>query len=143
MSGDLVYPDGAVRTTPLIGIPGSNDSVTLDDLLNADHLGHAVLTTFVVDEPWLLSHFNPTTALTLVANAQADSDARTQRSGDIIRVQPEFPKPHVQIVHSKLLLLFYAHSMRLVVCTGNLVEDDWTIMHNCVYVHDFPMDDTR
>ncbi|KAJ2021490.1 hypothetical protein GGI14_000067 [Coemansia sp. S680] len=143
MSGDLVYPDGAVRTTPLLGIPGSNYSVTLADLLNAGHLEHAVLTTFVVDEPWLLSHFNLTTALTLVANAQADSDARTQRSGDIIRVQPEFPKPHVQIVHSKLLLLFYAHSMRLVVCTGNLVEDDWTIMHNCVYVHDFPMDDTR
>ncbi|KAJ2862578.1 hypothetical protein GGH94_004198, partial [Coemansia aciculifera] len=66
-----------------------------------------------------------------------------QRSDNIVCVQPEFPKPHVQIVHSRLLLLFYTHSMRFVVCTGNLVEGDWTIMHNCVYVWDFPMDNTQ
>ncbi|KAJ2059403.1 hypothetical protein GGI17_004419 [Coemansia sp. S146] len=107
MPDDLVYPDGAVRTTPFIGIPASDDSVTLSAFLNADHLEHAVLTTFVIDEPQLLAHFNLMTTLTLIANAQANSDMTIQRS-DIIRVQPEFPKPHVQIVHSKPLLLFYA-----------------------------------
>ncbi|KAJ2838753.1 hypothetical protein FBU31_000847 [Coemansia sp. 'formosensis'] len=143
MSDELVFPDGVVLTTPLLGIAAGNESVTLTGLLNADNLEHAVLTTFIIDEHWLLAHFNPTTTLTLVANGQVQSETSTQTPHNVVRVQPEFPKPHVQIVHSNILVLFYAHSMRFVVCTGNLVEDDWTIMHNCVYVQDFPMDNTR
>ncbi|KAJ2447052.1 hypothetical protein GGF42_005536, partial [Coemansia sp. RSA 2424] len=141
----MLYSDGAVRTTSLRGVPSSSESVTLADLLDASHLRHAVLTTFVIDEPWLLSHFNATTApaptLTLAANASVHlSDFTSDSHLAIRRVRPELPKPSVQIVHSKLLILFFANFMRFAVCTGNLVEDDWTIMHNSVYVQDFPMD---
>ncbi|KAJ2732462.1 hypothetical protein IW152_003793 [Coemansia sp. BCRC 34962] len=142
MSSDLRYPEGAVRTTPLLGVATDNETVSLADLLNADYLEHAVLVAFVLDEPWLLSHFNPTTTLTLVAGNLFDSD-ETEHPDNVVYVCPEFPLPHGQIVHTKMLLLFYTHSVRLVVCTGNLVKDDWTIMHNCVYVQDFPMDSTR
>ncbi|KAJ2739324.1 hypothetical protein GGI20_006126 [Coemansia sp. BCRC 34301] len=144
----MLYPDGAVRTTPLRGVQDSNNSITLADLLDAKHLHHAVLTTFVVDERWLLSHFGTgvtaKVALTLVANAHVlHSDSTPDSHVTIRRVRPEFPKPSVQIVHSKFILLVFADYMRFAACTGNLIEDDWTIMHNSVYIQDFPMDDAR
>ncbi|KAJ1718902.1 hypothetical protein LPJ61_006433, partial [Coemansia biformis] len=143
VSGDrswLEYPRGAVRLTSLRDVQCSaGEYVSLAEILDAGHITEALLTTFQLDGDWLLSHFPPTTPLTLVANDASSLDTAPTRARITI-VQPEMVVPRVQIVHSKIMILFYAARMRLVVATANLVEDEWSVMHNAVFLQDFPLD---
>ncbi|KAJ2666675.1 hypothetical protein IW148_000662 [Coemansia sp. RSA 1199] len=46
-------------------------------------------------------------------------------------------------MHTKLMLLVYTNHVRFVVSTGNLVEGEWTVVQNSVFIQDFPLDYTR
>ncbi|KAJ1831702.1 hypothetical protein LPJ63_004086 [Coemansia sp. RSA 2711] len=135
----LSFPDGAVRVTPIDGIDDP-DALSLAAILDADHLDSALAASYVLDLDWLVSHLHPRTRLTLIADQI--QHATTDPSSYAV-VDPELPQPNVQLVHSKLLLLFYPQHMRLVVSTANLAPDEWSLVHNCIYLHDFPRDATR
>ncbi|WFD30932.1 hypothetical protein MSPP1_001958 [Malassezia sp. CBS 17886] len=48
-------------------------------------------------------------------------------------------KPHPRALqHVKLLLLFHATFVRVVISTGNLTQTDWSRYENMFYVQDFP-----
>ncbi|KAJ2448558.1 hypothetical protein EV183_005377 [Coemansia sp. RSA 2336] len=137
MSG-LKFPNGAVRVTPLLHakVP---DALSFAEILDPTNLQAALLTSFTLDINWLEQHqINPDASLTLISQ-----HIRYNDSADLARytiVRPEFPSPHVQIMHSKLMLLFFPRFMRFVVSTANLVEDEWSIVHNCLFIQDFPLD---
>ncbi|KAJ2705688.1 hypothetical protein H4R19_005092, partial [Coemansia spiralis] len=114
-------------------------SLSLAEILDAERLGTALLTTFRVDGDWLLSHIPRTTALTVIADRHKSLDAAAA-SGRLALIRPEMAVPGVQIMHTKLMVLFYAAHMRLVVTTANLLEDEWTMVQNMLFVQDFTLD---
>ncbi|KAI8318006.1 phospholipase D/nuclease [Martensiomyces pterosporus] len=139
-NSSLVYPAGAVRITKMHGLDNDPaESVSLPDILDAANLRYALLTAYLVDEEWLLSHIGPATNVTLVLSGTPPSGNAVSSDSGVTRVYPELFKPEVQIMHSKLMLLFYAHHVRLVISTANLIKDDWSIMQNAVFIQDFPL----
>ncbi|KAJ2559823.1 hypothetical protein EV175_000137 [Coemansia sp. RSA 1933] len=141
------FLEGAVRVTAMQGEEyDPREAITFVELVDAAHVEEALLSSFVADEEWLLRQFRPDTRLTLVCNPARNiggdllTPAPIVRAGRLTRVEPEFPKPKWQIMHTKLMLLFYAHHMRFVVTSANLEPGDWAVMQNCVFVQDFPMD---
>ncbi|KAJ2854642.1 hypothetical protein GGI22_004425, partial [Coemansia erecta] len=63
----LEFPDGAVRLTHILHEPRDTSRYyTLKDLVQPNKLRKALLTTFVLDTSWLLSHFDPSTKLVIV-----------------------------------------------------------------------------
>ncbi|KAJ1900498.1 hypothetical protein LPJ66_001430 [Kickxella alabastrina] len=123
------------------GVPNkSEESLSLSDILcddNGSLLQHALMTGFIVDEGWLLGHFSSQTSLTLISNKTINARPADQR---IIRVFPELPRPQVQIIHTKIMLLFFPGFVRFVVSSANLAEDDWSVLQNIVFVQDFMRD---
>ncbi|PIA13366.1 phospholipase D/nuclease [Coemansia reversa NRRL 1564] len=144
----LKYPDGAVLITRLKDTSDNHkNSVSFSELLDAAELTEALLTTFTIEMDWLLSHFQPDTKLTLIADQrQLSKKMEDNKQQQLLKqyavrmVTPEFIIPEVQIMHTKLMLLFYPRNLRLVVSSANLVEDEWTILQNSVFVQDFPLD---
>ncbi|KAJ1664589.1 hypothetical protein IW140_005023 [Coemansia sp. RSA 1813] len=146
------FPEGVVRATKMQGVNNSpKETVTLVDILEAASLDQALLSSFLLDEEWLLGHFGHNTPITLVTNPRNNSDSANNadakhaapvqsKSGRLTWVHPELPKPVYQIMHSKIMVLFYRHYMRFVVSTANLIPDDWSVMQNAVFLQDFPMD---
>ncbi|KAJ2771238.1 hypothetical protein IWQ56_001867 [Coemansia nantahalensis] len=135
-----MFPHGVVRLTPLQGVPSAaGETLSLAQILDAKHLVAALLTTFMADSDWLLVHIPRTVELTVVADRRASLD-KAAASGRLRLVRPEMATPGVQLMHTKLMVLFYAAHMRLVVTTANLLEDEWTMVHNAAFVQDFPLD---
>ncbi|KAJ2236843.1 hypothetical protein IWW45_001447 [Coemansia sp. RSA 485] len=132
----LVFPHGAVRRTQMRGTRNSpHETLGLNDIL-ADTpeypIQYALFTAYHMDEQYLLRHINPTAEVALIAQHTTNKTVR-----HVTRLLPELPKPEVQIIHTKLMLLYYASSMRFVVLTGNFVPNDWTVVQNSVFVQDF------
>ncbi|KAJ2502629.1 hypothetical protein GGH96_000915 [Coemansia sp. RSA 1972] len=140
MSDRLEFPDGVVRVTPLTGVTDT-DSISLATILDAQHLQSALITSFIIDMDWLLSHLLPHTPLTLIADQTKHIDSSLHQN--ITWCNPEFVVPDVQIMHTKLMLLVYTTHVRFVISTGNLVPEEWTVVQNSVFIQDFPLDYTR
>ncbi|KAI9499940.1 hypothetical protein GGI25_003270 [Coemansia spiralis] len=150
--GQLRFSEGTVRITELRDFESNRaESISFAELLDSDNITQALVSAFLVDEDWLVGHFLPDTHITLVTgnsrlekSTSSKSESRLPAtkavSGRLTRVFPELPKPSYQIMHTKIMLLFYPNHMRFVVSTANLIPDDWTIMQNAVFVQDFPMD---
>ncbi|KAJ2761081.1 hypothetical protein H4S06_001391, partial [Coemansia sp. BCRC 34490] len=148
----LRFPHGAVRATEMLGVDNDpEETISLADILEAASLNQALVTSFLVDDGWLAGHFRDTTPVTLVTHNSSSNSGRgsspahtTASHGSTSRrfrrVHPEFPKGGFQIMHSKIMLLFYARSLRFVVGSANLVPDDWSVMQNSLFVQDFRLD---
>ncbi|KAJ1895016.1 hypothetical protein LPJ81_005050 [Coemansia sp. IMI 209127] len=130
-----------------------NETMSLVDILDARSLCQALVSSFLLDEEWLLGHFRRDTPVTLVTNPASTENASPPSTGNAKHaapvqyklgmhtwVHPELPKPSCQIMHSKLMLLFHNHHMRFVASSANLIPDDWALMQNAVFLQDFPMD---
>ncbi|KAJ2658681.1 hypothetical protein IWW48_003920 [Coemansia sp. RSA 1200] len=149
----LRFPHGAVRATEMQDVDHDpEEAISLADILEAASLKQALVTSFLVDDEWLAGLFRDSTPVTLVANPDANSNNNGRGSNDthttsysptskrFRRIHPEFPKRAVQIMHSKIMLLFYARSLRFVVGSANLIPDDWSVMQNTLFVQDFALD---
>lgn len=54
-------------------------------------------------------------------------------------VRPEFPKfPAYGVMHSKVILIWRASGLRVVVSTGNLMEHDYEVVQNALFIQDLP-----
>ncbi|KAJ2523357.1 hypothetical protein H4217_000149 [Coemansia sp. RSA 1939] len=151
----LRFPHGAVRVTEMLGVDNDpEETVSLADILEAASLKQALVTSFLVDDEWLAGHFRDSTPVTLVTNPDTTSNSNSGRGSNpahtaascgstsrrFRRVHPEFPKGGFQIMHSKIMLLFYARSLRFVAGSANLIPDDWSVMQNSLFVQDFRLD---
>ncbi|KAJ1956769.1 hypothetical protein GGI12_005220 [Dipsacomyces acuminosporus] len=140
----LPFPDGIVRLTTLQGQKYTKDETfSLKDIVQPDILRKALLTTMVLELDWLTSHFKSSTKLVIAESY----DPNTQPGGvlqtndqNITIIHPKFPRQRYPMMHSKIMLLFYDNYIRFVVSSANLIEIDWTIMHNIVFIQDVPFD---
>ncbi|KAF4120288.1 Tyrosyl-DNA phosphodiesterase [Geosmithia morbida] len=122
-----LFRDGAVKKTWAYGYPRTEDDIKIEEVLQRDQLELAVLSSFQWDDEWLMSKVDMLrTRLLLVAYA-ADQDQKTAMQANAPpNVRFCFPPMSGRgAMHSKLQLLKYPGSLRIVVPTGNLVSYDW------------------
>ncbi|KAJ2658679.1 hypothetical protein IWW48_003918 [Coemansia sp. RSA 1200] len=139
---DLKFPDGAVRLTHVLGEPKDTSKYySLTDLLQPSKLRKALLTTYVLDVEWLLMHTSLSTKLVIVKSyspSEEQSGVYQSEDGRITFVNPVFGVQKYPVMHSKIMLLFYDDYVRFVTLSANLIEIDWTVLANIMYIQDFP-----
>lgn len=107
-------------------------SVTFQELLDASlgELESSVQINFMVDVGWLLAQYafaKCSKQPLLILYGQDDPTLRdiNKKRPNITSIKVTIPTP-IGVHHTKMMLLFYKDaSMRIVVSTANLYEDDW------------------
>lgn len=127
-SSSLQFPKGAVKKTWASRYPRDKDDIKIEEVFRKDELELAVLSSFQWDEEWLLSKIDAhKTNMLLVAFAK-DEAQRREMSENVPSGRIRFCFPPMMpfgSMHSKLQLLKYSKSLRIVVPSGNLVPYDW------------------
>ncbi|KAJ1642709.1 hypothetical protein LPJ64_005470 [Coemansia asiatica] len=140
------FPNGAIRRTQMRGTRNSSsETLGLSGILS-DSSAHpiecALFTAYYIDEEWLLSYINSRAKITLIAHNYVNTGSGHSSDKRITRVFPELPREDFQIMHTKIMLIYYRCHLRFVVLTGNLVKEEWTVMQNAVFIQDFKKDDS-
>ncbi|PSR83300.1 tyrosyl-DNA phosphodiesterase-domain-containing protein [Coniella lustricola] len=143
-SAPLAYRKGVVLKTWAQGVRRDSD-IKIEEVFQKDELQLAVLSSFQWDEEWLMSKLNmKQTKVILIAYAKDEEQKTAMRNNtpsNLIRFVFPPMGGAVGCMHSKLQLLKYPKSLRIVVPTGNLVSYDWGeggIMENMVFLIDLP-----
>ncbi|KAI6779187.1 uncharacterized protein J7T54_000333 [Emericellopsis cladophorae] len=136
----LQFPRGVVKKTWAYGYPRSADDIKIEEILQKDRLELALLSSFQWDDAWLMSKIDARkTKLILLAYAQ-NAAQQDMRENAPPRVRFCFPPMKGSgAMHSKLQLLKYPDSLRIVIPSGNLVPYDWGesgVMENMVFLID-------
>lgn len=142
----LQFPNGVVRLTRMLNEPPAPDkTVTLADIIQKHALKKALLSTYVLDMDWLQPHFLPNTKLVVVTHynpKEERSGIYQTEDGKVTMVHPRFGyKQMYPMFHSKIMILWYESHVRLVVSSANLVNVDWDILQNIVFIQDLPLMD--
>ncbi|KAJ1722410.1 hypothetical protein LPJ53_003169 [Coemansia erecta] len=135
------FPEGVVRLTQVLGTPISPNSISLAAILQKDILRKALMSTYVLDLDWLVSHISQSTKLVVVSHydrSKGVSGILQSDSGRIMIVHMDYGSQRMPVMHSKLMLLFYDNYMRFVASSANLFAIDWTVLENIVFIQDFP-----
>ena len=125
-----VFLEGTVKKTWAFGHERNGNDIKLEEVLQKDDLGLAVLSSFQWDIDWLLAKINTrSTNITLVMQAK---DQETQQhylrqTAAMSKLRLCFPSMEGQVncMHSKLMLLSHPTHLRVAVPTANLVSYDW------------------
>jgi hypothetical protein len=142
---NLQYPNGAIKRTWSLYHERNND-IKIEEVLQKDKLKIAVLSSYLWDLDWLFTKINQsTTKVILVMGVETEADKRLwsdQATQQGIKVCfPDLPQREFSKMHSKLMLLFYDDSLRIVVPSANLMSYDWGetgVMENTVFLIDLP-----
>ncbi|KAK4968153.1 hypothetical protein LTR66_011849 [Elasticomyces elasticus] len=143
----LQYPNGIIKKTWSAVHPRAPTDIKIEEVLERDTLRTALLSAFKWDMDWLFSKLAvPSTKLIFVMEAK-NAATRTAIRQDAAKyasfLRLCFPPMEggVNCMHSKLMLLFHAHKLRVVVPSANLVSYDWGetgVMENSVFLIDLP-----
>ncbi|RYP13510.1 hypothetical protein DL767_010695 [Monosporascus sp. MG133] len=146
-SASLPFPTGVIKKTWTAGYTRTGDDIKIEEVLQKDELEMAVLSSFQWDEDWLLSKIDiEKTKMLLIAFASGATQQEEMKANvPEERIKFCFP-PMLPFgnMHSKLQLLKYPRSLRIVIPSGNLVPYDWGetgVMENIVFVIDLPRRD--
>lgn len=124
----LQFPQGAVKKTWAFGCPRSGNDIKIEEVLRKHELELAVLSSYQWDDEWLLSNVDVRkTKVLLIAYAENEAQ-RQQLAANAPNSNVRFcfpPMLPLGSMHSKLQLLKYSGSIRIVVPSGNLVPYDW------------------
>ncbi|KAL7945716.1 tyrosyl-DNA phosphodiesterase I [Trichoderma barbatum] len=142
-SSNLPYPKGTVKRTWSRGCARTGDEITIEEVFQKDQLELAVLSSFQWDEEWMISKLDiRRTKILLLAFAKDEAQKNLMRGNVPSNIKFCFPPMHGPgAMHSKLQLLKYPDSLRVVIPTGNLVPYDWGetgVMENMVFLIDLP-----
>ncbi|KAB8360945.1 hypothetical protein FH972_024677 [Carpinus fangiana] len=143
----LQYPHGAIKQTWAYGYPRVND-IKIEEVLCKADLKIALLSSWQIDMEWITSKLDLQKTKVIFAYGEKDEAARaTHREsskawGKSLRLCfPPMGRGLYDCMHSKLMLLFYPKSLRVVVPSANLVKFDWGetgVMQNTVFLIDLP-----
>lgn len=138
------YPLGRIGLTTVIGDANEkSDCVSFDDVVPIAGLSKACLSSFAIDDDWLMAKLGTVPKLCIVR--QKPNDVPTdigmlQISQQLLFVFPEM-KNGFGCMHIKLMLLFYSDYLRVVIGSANLIPFDWQRIENVVFFQDFPLAD--
>ncbi|KAF8215108.1 tyrosyl-DNA phosphodiesterase I [Mycena galopus ATCC 62051] len=116
----------AIRFKDIVGSPDSDIEL-------------AIVSSFGLDPIWLASHFNPDVPVIVVTSIKTEekepSMNRLFSNQNWIQTCPKLGKGGC--FHMKYMLLFHKSGrLRVVVSTANLVQIDWEILENAVFILD-------
>lgn len=147
------YQTGAIKRTFASKYPRTDD-ITFDEVLQADRVNIAVISSFMWDSDWLSRKLNPLKVKQIwIMNAkERDVQERFRqdlKDSGVPNLKMHFPPMDgmVHSMHSKFMLLFGEKKLRFVVCTANMtpfdwgeVKNDWQpgVMENSVFLIDLP-----
>ena len=125
-----VFLEGTVKKTWAFGHERNGNDIKLEEVLQKDDLGLAVLSSFQWDIDWLLAKINTrSTNITLVMQAKdrATQQQYLRQTAAMSKLRLCFPSMEGQVncMHSKLILLSHPTHLRVAVPTANLVSYDW------------------
>jgi hypothetical protein len=140
----LQYPRGVVRRT-WSALHSRNNDIKIEEVLMKDKLKIAVLSSHQWNQDWIMGKIDMKTTKMIVVMEAKDEAERKQFIRDAEEIGLRACCPPQQgmytCMHSKLMLLFYEHSLRIVVPTANLMPYDYGetgIMENSVFLIDLP-----
>jgi hypothetical protein len=149
----LQYPKGAIKRTFATKFPRTDD-ITVDEVLQADSVHTAVISSFMWDSEWLNKKLNPLKVKQIwLMNAKGQDVqqrwVREMEENGVPNLKLHFPPMDGMIhsMHSKFMLLFGKDKLRVVVPTANMtpidwgeVKNDWQpgVMENSVFLVDLP-----
>jgi len=143
----LQYPRGVVKKTWAFGCERNGTEIKIEEVLERRTLQKAVLSAFCWDSEWLLGKIDfPRTKLTFVMQGKtAEERQRLLAEVEPVRSSLDICFPsmegNIHCMHSKLMLLFHPHKLRVAVPSANLMSYDWGesgIMENSVFIVDLP-----
>jgi len=147
----LKYPHGVVKKTWAFGHERDGNDVKLEEVLEPRSLRTAVLSAFQWDIDWVLSKLNipPKGGITkCIFVMQAKQDElrqqmieQTEGMRSFLRLCFPSMVGQINCMHSKLMLLFHPHKLRVAVPSANLLNFDWGetgVMENSVFLVDLP-----
>ncbi|KAI4671556.1 uncharacterized protein J4E78_000052 [Alternaria triticimaculans] len=151
----LQYPSGAIKRTFASKYPRTDD-ITIEELLEADKVNTAVISSFQYDSGWLYEKLDPTKVkqIWLMTGKHRGEDVQAKRIQEwresrVPNMKLHFPPMGGMIasMHSKFMLLFGKDKLRIAVPTANMTQTDWGevandwqpgIMENSVFLIDLP-----
>ncbi|KAI8942948.1 hypothetical protein NX059_000987 [Plenodomus lindquistii] len=148
----LQYPKGTIKRTFATKYPRTND-ITIDELLEAPQVNIAVISSFMWEAEWLHEKLNPVNVKQIWVMNAKDKDVqarwvREMKDTKVPNLRLHFPPMQgVFRMHSKYLLLFGDHKLRLAIPTANMTRIDWGevandwqpgVMENSVFLIDLP-----
>lgn len=152
-NSELQYPRGAIKRTFATKYPRTDD-ITLDEVLQANTVDIAVISSFMWDAEWLWKKLSPVRTKQIWIMNVKDKETQERYRREMHETQVPNLKIHyppmngmIQAMHSKLMLLFGKSKLRIVVPTANMtpidwgeVENDWQpgCMENSVFLIDLP-----
>lgn len=151
-SPSLQYPRGTVKKTWAFGHARSTNDIKIEEVLEKSTLRTALLSAFQWDTNWIMAKLNLQQTKVIMV-MQADNDAVKQQYrqetaylGKILRLVFPSMEGNINCMHSKLMLLFHPHKLRVVMPSANLTSYDWGeqgSMENSVFLIDLPrLEDT-
>ncbi|KAH7402940.1 tyrosyl-DNA phosphodiesterase-domain-containing protein [Pyrenochaeta sp. MPI-SDFR-AT-0127] len=149
----LQYPSGTIKRTFAVKFPRTDD-ITIDEVLQADSLNIAVISSFMWDTEWLYKRLDPKLVKQIWLMNARDHETqqrwiREMKETDVPNLRIHFPPMGGMIhsMHSKFMLLFGKDKLRFVVPTANMTQIDWGevgndwqpgVMENTVFLIDLP-----
>jgi hypothetical protein len=149
----LQYPRGVIKRTFATKFPRTDD-ITIDEVLQADSVNIAVISSFMWDSEWLNKKLSPLNVRQIwVMNAKGQDVQqrwlREMKEAGIPNLKIHFPPMDGMIhsMHSKFMLLFGKDKLRVVIPTANMTPIDWGevmndwqpgVMENSVFLVDVP-----
>ncbi|KAH0360280.1 phospholipase D/nuclease, partial [Aureobasidium melanogenum] len=145
-SPSLQYPRGTVKKTWAFGHARADD-IKIEEVLEKSTLRTALLSAFQWETNWIMGKLNlQQTKVIMVMQADNEDVKQQYRQetaylGKILRLVFPSMEGNINCMHSKLMLLFHPHKLRVVVPSANLTSYDWGeqgIMENSVFLIDLP-----
>jgi hypothetical protein len=143
----IKYPKGAILRTYSRHHPRQQD-ITIEEVLQKDHLKTALVSSYTFNLEWFFKKLNTKTIKLILVMSAKGEEERGQWSREALEVgrgsiRVVFPPLEGQapLMHSKLMLLRYDHSLRIVVTSANVELYDWGesgVMENSVFIIDLP-----
>lgn len=142
----LQYPNGVIKKTWADGHPRSND-IKIEEVLEKATLRTALLSAFMWDVPWIMSKINLQQTKCIFVMQAKDQATKQQYQEEteylrkVLRLCFPSMDGNINCMHSKLMLLFHPHKLRVVVPSANLTNYDWGemgLMENSVFLIDLP-----
>jgi hypothetical protein len=149
----LQYHKGTIKRTFATKYPRTDD-ITIDEVLQAESVQTAVISSFMWDSEWMWKKLNPVKVKQIwIMNAKdRDTQERYRREmteTGVPNFKIYFPPMGGMIhsMHSKYMLLFGNDNLRIVVMTANMTPTDWGevkndwqpgVMENSVFLVDLP-----
>jgi hypothetical protein len=143
----LQYPRGIVKKTWAFGHSRSINDIKIEEVLEKSTLRTALLSAFQWDTNWIMAKLNLQQTKVIMV-MQADNEAvkqqyrqETEYLGKILRLIFPSMEGNVNCMHSKLMLLFHPHKLRIAIPSANMTDYDWGeqgTMENSVFLIDLP-----